>query len=352
MRTTTPPIDFVITWVDGNDPHWKKEKAFYEKQFHQTTSEVQMDGRDVRYRDYELLRYWFRGVERYAPWVRNVHFVTWGHLPAWLDTEHPKLHIVEHKAIIPEKYLPTYNSNVIEIYLDRIEGLSEQFVYFNDDIFPMRELSPNDFFRKGLPCDMLAFQPVVANPDNPVMSHVLLNNSLVLAKYFRKRENVKQQPGKYFHPGYPLMYLGYNFLELAFPRYTGLYSIHGAYVFRKEIFHQVWERERAALENLSTHRFRQDSDLNLYLFREWQKLTGAFYPRNVERDLAYFDLADDNRRLLTQVRRPKRKMVCINDANREIDFARTKGELAAAFRAHFPERSSFEKYEGALEVIQ
>lgn len=347
MGAETYPIDFVITWVDGNDPKWREEKSLYEKNTGQEKKTgqnplQQADARDVRYRDYELLRYWFRGVEMYAPWVRKIHFVTWGHLPPWLDAGHPRLHIVEHRDIIPERYLPTYNSNVIEIYLDRIEDLADRFVYFNDDIFPMKALSANDFFRRGLPCDLLAFQPVVANPDNPVMSHVLLNNSLVISKYFRKRENVRQQPGKYFHPGYPLMYLGYNLLELAFPRYTGLYSVHGAYTFRKEVFREVWEKERQALENLSTHRFRQEGDLNLYLFREWQKLTGAFAPKNVEGDLAYFELADDNSRLLAQIRRPRRKMFCINDANKEIDFTKTKQELAEAFETRFPQKSSFE----------
>ena len=82
-------IDFVVTWVDGADETWRREKAKY-------AQETGDDDRRERYRDWDLLRYWFRGVERYAPWVRNIHFVTWGHLPQWLDTRNPKLRIVRH----------------------------------------------------------------------------------------------------------------------------------------------------------------------------------------------------------------------------------------------------------------
>ena len=94
-------IDFVITWVDGSDPAWLREKAAYGGQeINERTPSV--DARDVRYLDHGLLRYWFRGVEKFAPWVRKIHFVTWGHLPAWLDTGHPKLHIVRHEDYIPK----------------------------------------------------------------------------------------------------------------------------------------------------------------------------------------------------------------------------------------------------------
>ena len=92
-----PEIDFVITWVDGNDPDWQKQKMEYSMQ---PDLSQKQDDRKERYRDWDLLRYWFRGVERFAPWVRRIHFVTWGHLPSWLNKEHPKLNIVNHKDFI------------------------------------------------------------------------------------------------------------------------------------------------------------------------------------------------------------------------------------------------------------
>ena len=63
-----PEIDFVITWVDGNDPDWQKQKMEYSMQ---PDLSQKQDDRKERYRDWDLLRYWFRGVERFAPWVRR-----------------------------------------------------------------------------------------------------------------------------------------------------------------------------------------------------------------------------------------------------------------------------------------
>ena len=123
---------------------------------------------------------------------------------------HPKLHIVKHEDYIPKVFLPAFNSHVIEMYLHRINGLSERFVYFNDDMYLINRVKQEYFFRRGLPCDLLALQPVVANPDNQVMSHLFLNNALVLSKYFDKRKNMRLQPWKYFHFGYPPLYFCYN----------------------------------------------------------------------------------------------------------------------------------------------
>ena len=129
------PIDFVIIWVDGNDKEWRAEKDKYDDK------PISTSNSEVRFRDWDNLQYWFRGVEKYAPWVRKIHFITWGHLPTWLNTEHPKLHIVRHEDYIPNEYLPVFNSNVLEIYMHKIEGLSEEFVYFNDDIFLSRSVN-------------------------------------------------------------------------------------------------------------------------------------------------------------------------------------------------------------------
>ena len=130
-------IDFVIPWVDGSDPAWQKER---DAKAAQLGSMERCDNRGERYRDWDNLKYWFRGVEKFAPWVHKIYFVTWGHLPEWLDVQHPKLVIVRHEDYIPKEYLPTFNSHTIEWNLHRIHGLSENFVYFNDDIFLLREM--------------------------------------------------------------------------------------------------------------------------------------------------------------------------------------------------------------------
>lgn len=335
MKNNSCEIDFVMTWVDGADPAWRKEKAGY-------APSAQNDDREERYRDWDLLRYWFRGVEAFAPWVRKIHFITWGHLPPWLNTEHKKLHVVRHEDYIPKEFLPVFNSNVLEIYMHRIQGLSEHFVYFNDDMFLIRDAEKKLFFHNGKPCDMLAFQPVVANPKNPVMSYLYLNNSLVLCRHFKKREAVKKQPGNYFHIGYPPLYFFYNFLEMAFPLFTGFYTAHGPMPFCKSTFRELWEKEEAVLLETSAHRFRNDRDVTPYLFREWQKLSGNFHPRNICRDLAYFNVDNENQKLKNTIKRQAAPILCINDANEEIEFERVSAEIRQAFSGILPGKSGYE----------
>ena len=332
-------IDFVITWVNGSDPAWQKEKASY-------APGAGNDDGEERYRDWELLKYWFRGVEKFSPWVRKIHFITWGHLPEWLNTEHPKLHVVRHEDYIPKEYLPIFNSNVLEIYMHNIEGLSERFVYFNDDFYLINHIKPEKFFKNGKPCDMLAFQPVVANPLNPVMSHLYLNNSLVLCKYFDKRENVRKHPGNYFKLGYPALYFFYNMLELAFPLYTGFFTAHGPSPYLKATFREIWEKEEDLLKEMSKHRLRDKDDVTPYLFREWQKLCNNFVPENVLKDFAYFNIDTNNAKLVKTIEKQKKKIICINDGNVGAAFEQIKQEVQDAFQRILPEVSSFERIMG------
>lgn len=178
-KNKTPKIDFVITWVDGSDEKWLAEKrafaegqpsiksqpsiekssstkkrAFTENQLsieNQPYSEKpRFDSSDLRFRnDFDFLKYWFRGVEKFAPWVNRIFFVTAGHLPDWLNPDHPKLKIIHHSDFIPKEFLPTFNSHTIENNLHRIKELSENFVYFNDDFYLLRKTRPEDFFKEG-----------------------------------------------------------------------------------------------------------------------------------------------------------------------------------------------------------
>ena len=71
-------IDFVVLWVDGNDPEWRAEKAKYQGAVTDDSNSVN------RFRDWGLMPYWFRAVEKFTPWVHKIHFVTCGHVPEFL----------------------------------------------------------------------------------------------------------------------------------------------------------------------------------------------------------------------------------------------------------------------------
>lgn len=100
-----------------------------------------------RFAEHDELKYSLRSVVKNAPWVRKIHIVTNGQVPAWLNLNHPKIHIVTHEEIFTNRsYLPTFSSPAIEANLHRIPGLSKRFIYFNDDIFVMTPVTRDDFW--------------------------------------------------------------------------------------------------------------------------------------------------------------------------------------------------------------
>jgi len=138
-------IDVVYTWVDGSDPVWinKKEKKLQENNIPYTTEACS----SARWMDNNELLYSLRSINDFAPWVNNIFIVTDNQVPAWLDINHPKIHVIDHTEIFPENTdLPVFNSMAIEAQIHRIESLSEHYIYFNDDTFLGNHTSPDYFF--------------------------------------------------------------------------------------------------------------------------------------------------------------------------------------------------------------
>ena len=132
-------MDIVITYVNGLDPEWQKD---YEKYTNTPILEK-------RFRDWGTLRYLMRGIEVNMPFIRKVHLVVAreSQVPEWINRN--EVNIVLHSDIIPVEYLPTFNSNTIEMHLHCINGLDEEYIYFNDDIFPLKPCKATDFFVDG-----------------------------------------------------------------------------------------------------------------------------------------------------------------------------------------------------------
>ncbi|MGW6572017.1 Stealth CR1 domain-containing protein [Streptomyces sp. NPDC054945] len=148
------PVDAVITWVDAADPAWRRRRDRAARAAaHGTGRDSGVDLADNRYRDRGELRYCLRSIAAYAPWIRHVHLVTDDQAPAWLDTDHPRVTVVDHRELLTDPDAPeVFNSHAIESRLHRIPGLAEHFVYFNDDILLGRPQRPQDYFLpSGLP---------------------------------------------------------------------------------------------------------------------------------------------------------------------------------------------------------
>ncbi|XP_021495752.2 N-acetylglucosamine-1-phosphotransferase subunits alpha/beta isoform X1 [Meriones unguiculatus] len=100
-----------------------------------------------RFEDNEELRYSLRSIERHAPWVRNIFIVTNGQIPSWLNLDNPRVTIVTHQDVFRNvSHLPTFSSPAIESHLHRIEGLSQKFIYLNDDVMFGKDVWPDDFY--------------------------------------------------------------------------------------------------------------------------------------------------------------------------------------------------------------
>lgn len=147
---TLGPVDIVYLWVDGSDLAWRrKREAARQRLSPQQRLAVSVYG-DVegRFRDNEELRYSLRALERFFPQHGTVYIVTDGQTPAWLQ-DHAQLRIIDHRELIPQALLPTFDSCNIESYIHRIPGLSECYFYFNDDVFFGAPVRLGDWFWEG-----------------------------------------------------------------------------------------------------------------------------------------------------------------------------------------------------------
>ena len=332
------PIDIVIPWVDSNDLEWRKSKNHY----------ADMEGRkelidesDVRYRDWDIIRYLFRGIDMYMPWVRTVHFVTVGHIPAWMNTEAERLHVVRHDEYIPEEYLPTFSANPIELNMHRIPRLADQFIYFNDDIIALKPTKPTDFFKKGLPTDYAILNPLISSHRYAV-SDIAIMDIEIINDHFRKNDVIKRNPTKWFNPKYGSD-LFRSLCLMPWPKFSALLTKHQCNSFLKETFEEVWEQEFDILDSTCRHKFRTKRDVNQWLMRYWRLAQGRFEP--VKPYGLLYGVKNDNEGLFSAIMNSTGKFICINDNGAEdlVDFEKTKAELIAVLEKRFPEKSKFER---------
>lgn len=140
----TFPIDLVVPYVNNLTSQWKQTyiKFCTENNYVERANSFNSE----RYRDWGYFRYFFRGVNNFLPFIRKVFLILQDEdqIPTWLNEE--TVNIVFHRDFIPAEFLPTYNSTTIEMFLHRIEGLSEHFIYSNDDMYPLNSMTPEDFF--------------------------------------------------------------------------------------------------------------------------------------------------------------------------------------------------------------
>ena len=292
-------MDIVITYVNGADPVWQ---AAYEEN-------NKVPPLAKRYRDWGTLKYLLRGIERNMPFVRNVYLVVSGpsQVPCWLDID--AIQVIFHRDIVPEQFLPVFNSTAIEMFLHKIPGLDKEFLYFNDDMYPLLECRESDFFRNGkgvigfrkIFLDFGLYRKILKSSDNAARKALSMQRS----KAFMKPQHICS----------PLI--------------------------REECEKLYDTLEEEILSSVT--RLRSSRNFSQYTFLDYQYHKGAMVNEKISN--RHFSLAVSNAREIHDfIQFPDRKMVCINDVQMsEEKYQICRKELQAAFRERFPKRSRYEK---------
>lgn len=329
------PIDAVVLWVDGSDPNWLKEKAKYAGQKWDTLTS------ECRYREWGVFKYWFRAIEKNMPWIRTVHLVTNGQLPFFINTECKKLHLVKHSDIMPEEYLPTFSAEAIEINIHRISGLSEQFIYFNDDMYIMKPMKEKEFFFMDLPRyeGLEALYRSSSLGDN--YWHLILNDMAIVNKHYHKYNVLRNNFLKFYNLKYGVDIFR-NILLLPWADFQLFTNRHLPMPFLKDFFEEVWKREPEICRLTTSHRFKDYQNINQYVFRYWGIASGQFHPIHTDGKAYHLAEADINE-VVREILYGNYKMLCINDGNGIKDLEDKIRLIIEAFEKRFPEKSIFEK---------
>jgi hypothetical protein len=313
------PIDVVYTWVDGSDPVWnaaREQRLAAITGTAQATAQTRESSGQARFLDRDELRYSFRSIHLFAPWVRRIHLVTAGQVPDWLDTDHPMINLVDHREILPPDALPTFNSHAIETSLHTIEGLTEHFLYLNDDFFLARPVRPEAFFSPaGL--NAVFFSPMTIGlsdqPDAPPYLKAAWNNR--------------------------------NLLHERFGAVTTHNLAHAPYPHRVSVVRALTETFPEVIAATARSPFRNDTDVSTLssLAQHYGLLTGASYAG--EADLAFVNLANaDVDRQLEQALRREQDFICLGDHHDHALRAEALDRLLAGFyREYFPVAAPWER---------
>ncbi len=226
-------VDVVYTWVDDSDPRWRADFDAW-SQREQRDRSLDRDLVAGRYRDNDELRHSLRSLWFGCDWIRRIFVVTADQVPTWLDTSDPRISVVSHRDILPERCLPTFNSHAIEAALHRIDGLSEHFVYFNDDVFVGRPLRPDRFFTSsGLPKVFFSDARVPGVTDD---RQIAVDNAAMRGRQLLARD---------------------------FGRVAAFKPHHAPFSLRRSLLDDLSKRYADQVESTMRHRFRHPDDLSV-----------------------------------------------------------------------------------------
>lgn len=317
LRVLQEPVDIVYTWVDGSDPEWRARMCASRDSLDLRTTEPSSIS-ESRFISRDELKYSLRSIEYYASWARRIFIVTDGQIPSWLNVDHPKITVVDHREIFANpNLLPVFNSHAIESQLHHIPGLADRYLYLNDDCFFLRPTDPDLFFTaNGLAKHFRSIVPIdiggLSPRDLPIISAAKQGREHIQTKYGRTFTH------RYKHTPHPQLRPVLEAMELEDP----------------EMFAKV-----------AASPFRSPEDVSipssLHHFDAFAR------GRSVEGQIGYqfVDLKEPDLelRLLRVARRTDLDVFCLNEtALREGDDMAVNRLVKRFFESRFPVPSSFE----------
>lgn len=314
MMEPVMDVDLVYLWVNGSDPAWVAKRNAC---IGQVTS--QQENCKGRYEDSGDLKYSMRSIEKYAPWIRKIFIVTDHQVPDWLDTSNPRIRIVDHTEIMPAESLPCFNSALIEQFLGNIPGLSEHFLYANDDMYINQPVTPSTFFAEdGLPI-------------------LFMNRKPLRRLDFWFREKVL---GKRLSPYLQTIRKASDMVEKKYGKYTGDKLHHNIDAYLKSTFLLVNEKFAEELAPMRTHHMRSTEDVQRCIYSYVARFERRGHLRYVNQHHS-FRLHIDKRWLYPKFERYRPVLFCLNDSEYVTDDDR---RFAIEYVSRlFPEKSQFEK---------
>jgi|WetSurMetagenome_2_1015567.scaffolds.fasta_scaffold11529_6 hypothetical protein len=299
------PIDVVIAWVDGNDPLLTEKRNFYLKESGYKTHPGALP---TFFASVNEIKYCVFSILTFAPFVRNIFIVTdeqdpnlYEDIKLYFPNKADSLRIVDHKEVFRgyEKYLPTFNSASLLALIWRIKGLSENFVYFNDDFFLIREIRPEDWFINNRPVLrgkwlLPPFKKMLGKYVNIVVNKYLYNNP----DYMPRHSFYLRQWKSAFMTGMKIRYFFHCHTPFPLKR-TRLETFfnENRELMEKTIASRFRSEEQVLLTSIAFHLEIRDGNRNI------EKLNlGYFHP--------YYSKRKMKRRMLRCERDTRIKSIC------------------------------------------
>ncbi|AUZ60633.1 Exopolysaccharide phosphotransferase [Pseudomonas sp. XWY-1] len=298
-------IDAVYTWVNHADTTWQSlwKESFPEQPFDPD-----------RYTSNDELRYSLRSLNKYAPWLNRIHIVSNCSKPTWL-VDDSRINWVTHEAIFPDKSaLPTFNSHAIEACLHRIPGLTEKFIYLNDDFILSQPCLPVDFFDETgrsvtyfEPYGMVSGIPTAEAPDYLIAAN---NVRALLAKDFPH----------------------YNARTL---------HRHVPYCLKKSVMAEIESKYPSAFTKTRLSKLRSEQDVNItsFFYHHYAQLTG----QAVKSDASGLIVRPNNISAIISKDAFKYKFLCFNDGNGSADDTNYKEMTKKFFELRLSHRAPWER---------